>query len=109
MNLQFMFNGSLIQILSPLTLFQLIKAFCSSITGTLATRAVLKGYGVGDETATATAATITWMLKGICEHFIDRLCQIDLTNCYTTFLNCHHKKRVHNAVIRASLLCKSTF
>eukprot|EP00795_Rhopilema_esculentum_P015616 gene15616-6898_t len=39
------------------------QAFCSSITGTLATRAVLKGYGVGDETATATAATITWMLK----------------------------------------------
>lgn len=29
----------------------------------LATQAVLKGYGVGDETATVTAASITWMLK----------------------------------------------
>ena len=43
--------------------FFFIKAFCSSITGTLATHAVLKGYGVGDQTATATAATLTWMLK----------------------------------------------
>ncbi len=42
-----------------------MQAFCSSITGTLATRAVLKGYGVGDEKATATAAAVTWMLKGI--------------------------------------------
>ena len=50
--------------------FQLLKAFCSSITGTLATRAVLKGYGVGDETATATAATMTWMLKGIYESLL---------------------------------------
>ncbi|XP_074641058.1 RUS family member 1-like [Tubulanus polymorphus] len=40
-----------------------IQAFASSITGTLATRAVLQGYGVGDENATATAATITWILK----------------------------------------------
>lgn len=29
----------------------------------LATQAVLKGYGVGDEKATITAASITWMLK----------------------------------------------
>ncbi|XP_064393414.1 RUS family member 1-like isoform X2 [Halichondria panicea] len=39
------------------------KSFCSSITGTLATLAVLKGVGVGDSTATPLAATITWMLK----------------------------------------------
>lgn len=41
-----------------------MQAFCSSITGTLATLAVLKGVGVGDSTATPLAATITWMLKG---------------------------------------------
>ena len=29
----------------------------------LATQAVLKGYGVGDEKATIAAASITWMLK----------------------------------------------
>lgn len=40
------------------------QAFCSSITGTLATMAVLKGVGVGDSTATPLAATLTWMLKG---------------------------------------------
>ena len=30
--------------------------------------AVLKGVGVGDSSATALAATITWMLKGILTH-----------------------------------------
>ncbi|XP_065913604.1 RUS family member 1-like isoform X2 [Dysidea avara] len=40
-----------------------LQAFCSSITGTLATHAVLKGVGVGDSSATAAAATITWLLK----------------------------------------------
>ncbi|KAM6452831.1 RUS family member 1 isoform 1-T2 [Liasis olivaceus] len=40
-----------------------IQAFASSITGTLATQAVLKGVGVGDETSTVAAATVTWILK----------------------------------------------
>ncbi|XP_053375409.1 RUS family member 1-like [Mercenaria mercenaria] len=40
-----------------------IQAFASSITGTLAAQAVLKGYGVGDESATVLAATLTWLLK----------------------------------------------
>jgi len=40
------------------------QAFCSSITGALATMAILKGVGVGDSSATPLAATITWMLKG---------------------------------------------
>ena len=43
----------------------LLQAFCSSITGTLATQAMLKGYGVGDENATAMAATITWILRSM--------------------------------------------
>ena len=42
-----------------------MQAFCSSITGALAHQAVLKGVGVGDETATVLAATLTWLLKGI--------------------------------------------
>ena len=44
--------------------FRGVQAFCSSITGTLATMAVLKGVGVGDSSATPLAATLTWMLKG---------------------------------------------
>lgn len=40
------------------------KAFASSITGTLAAQALLKGVGVGDESATVMAATLTWILKG---------------------------------------------
>ncbi len=44
-------------------LWDTIQAFASSITGTLATEAVLKGVGVGDKNATALAATVTWLLK----------------------------------------------
>lgn len=40
-----------------------IQAFASSITGTLAAQALLKGVGVGDESATVMAATLTWILK----------------------------------------------
>ena len=40
------------------------QAFCSSITGALATLAILKGVGVGDSDATPLAAALTWMLKG---------------------------------------------
>ncbi|XP_059174146.1 RUS family member 1-like isoform X2 [Physella acuta] len=40
-----------------------VQAFASSITGTLAAHAVLKGVGVGDETATVMGATLTWLLK----------------------------------------------
>jgi len=40
-----------------------IQAFASSINGALATEAVLKGAGVGDQTATALAASLTWLMK----------------------------------------------
>lgn len=40
-----------------------VQAFASSITGTLAAHAVLKGVGVGDKEATVLAATVTWLLK----------------------------------------------
>lgn len=53
----------IMHIKTPLFLFS--QAFASSITGTLATQAMLKGVGVGDESATALAATMTWILKGL--------------------------------------------
>ena len=48
----------------PDCMFPSLQAFCSSITGALATLAILKGVGVGDSEATPLAATLTWMLKG---------------------------------------------
>ncbi|XP_067332981.1 RUS1 family protein C16orf58 homolog isoform X2 [Channa argus] len=36
---------------------------CSSLSGTLATQASLKGVGVGNQEATVAAATVTWLLK----------------------------------------------
>jgi hypothetical protein len=43
--------------------FDFWQAFCSTITGTLTTQAVMKGVGVGDTAATPFAAAITWILK----------------------------------------------
>ncbi|GFS10944.1 UPF0420 protein C16orf58-like protein [Elysia marginata] len=40
-----------------------VQAFASSIVGTLASHAVLKGVGVGDETATVLGASLTWLYK----------------------------------------------
>lgn len=42
----------------------LSQAFSSSLSGTLATQASLKGVGVGNQEATVAAATITWLLRG---------------------------------------------
>ena len=39
------------------------QAFASSVSGSLATAAVLGGLGVGDAAASPLAATITWILK----------------------------------------------
>ncbi|KYQ90504.1 DUF647 family protein [Tieghemostelium lacteum] len=39
------------------------QALCSSVTGVLSTRAILKGYGVGDATATTTSATMQWLIR----------------------------------------------
>lgn len=46
-----------------------VQAFCSTITGALCTHAILKGVGVGSETATALSATVTWILKDGTGHF----------------------------------------
>lgn len=40
-----------------------MQAFCSTIIGAFKTRAVLKGVGVGDSTANAVSAAITWILR----------------------------------------------
>lgn len=45
-------------------IFGLFQAFCSSLSGTLATQAALKGVGVGNQEATVAAATVTWLLRG---------------------------------------------
>uniref|UniRef100_A0A8D3D0T3 RUS family member 1 n=1 Tax=Scophthalmus maximus TaxID=52904 RepID=A0A8D3D0T3_SCOMX len=40
-----------------------VQAFSSSLSGTLATQASLRGVGVGNQEATVAAATITWLLR----------------------------------------------
>ncbi|XP_043831193.1 RUS family member 1 isoform X1 [Dromiciops gliroides] len=44
-------------------LWDTVQAFASSLTGSLATQAVLQGVGVGDAAASVSAATVTWLLK----------------------------------------------
>lgn len=44
-------------------LWDSIQAFASSINGSIATHAVLKGIGVGDESTSVLAATLTWIVK----------------------------------------------
>lgn len=43
--------------------YDTIQAFCSRITGTITTKAILKSVGVGDPTATPLAAATTWIFK----------------------------------------------
>jgi hypothetical protein len=40
-----------------------IQALCSSVTGTLSTRAILKGVGVGEAEATALGGLLQWVLR----------------------------------------------
>ncbi|XP_057201806.1 RUS1 family protein C16orf58 homolog [Triplophysa rosa] len=44
-------------------LWDTLQAFSSSLSGTLATQASLRGVGVGNHEATVAAATITWLLR----------------------------------------------
>lgn len=41
-----------------------LQAFASSLSGSLATHAVLLGIGVGNAEASVSAATATWLVKG---------------------------------------------
>ena len=40
-----------------------MQAFCSTISGTLTTHAILKGIGVGSDVISPFSATVTWILK----------------------------------------------
>ncbi|XP_066064839.1 RUS family member 1 [Chamaea fasciata] len=40
-----------------------LQALCSSLAGSLSTRAVLEAVGVGDGAATVSGATLTWLLR----------------------------------------------
>jgi hypothetical protein len=53
----------LLLLLLPLQNYLFLQAFCSTITGTLTTQAVMRGVGVGDTVATPFAAAVTWILK----------------------------------------------
>ncbi|XP_075220799.1 RUS family member 1 isoform X2 [Lycorma delicatula] len=44
-------------------LWDSIQAFCSTLSGTLTTQAIMKGVGVGDTNTTPLSAAITWILK----------------------------------------------
>ncbi|KAM9392767.1 RUS family member 1 isoform 1-T2 [Pholidichthys leucotaenia] len=44
-------------------LWDTLQAFSSSLSGTLATQASLRGIGVGNQEATIAAATITWLFR----------------------------------------------
>ncbi|XP_008822002.1 RUS1 family protein C16orf58 homolog isoform X2 [Nannospalax galili] len=47
----------------PYQLWDSVQAFASSLSGSLATHAVLLGLGVGNANASVSAATATWLLK----------------------------------------------
>ncbi|KAF6271296.1 hypothetical protein mRhiFer1_001718 [Rhinolophus ferrumequinum] len=47
----------------PYQLWDSVQAFASSLSGSLATHAVLLGIGVGDAQASVSAATATWLVK----------------------------------------------
>ena len=49
--------------IDSITHSSLLQAFASSVSGSLATAAVLGGLGVGDSQATPLAATLTWIMK----------------------------------------------
>lgn len=49
--------------LLPSAKLELVQQVCSSIPGTLSTRAVLMGIGVGAATANASSSTITWVMR----------------------------------------------
>lgn len=43
--------------------YDTLQGMCSYLRGVLVTRGLLRAYGVGDETASASAATLTWVAR----------------------------------------------
>ncbi|KAJ8737249.1 hypothetical protein PYW07_000520 [Mythimna separata] len=78
------------------------QAFCSTITGILATQEVLRGVGVGDNTATPLAATITWVIKDGCGH----LGKIYFAYSRGTHLDAYSKKwRLYADTLNDAAMC----
>ncbi|CAB3225791.1 unnamed protein product [Arctia plantaginis] len=78
------------------------QAFCSTITGTLATQEVLRGVGVGDTNATPLAATITWVLKDACGH----LGRIMFAYSHGSYLDAYSKKwRLYADTLNDAAMC----
>ncbi|XP_041986492.1 RUS family member 1 [Aricia agestis] len=78
------------------------QAFCSTITGTLATQEVLRGVGVGDTGATPLAATITWVIKDGCGH----LGRIIFAYSHGTYLDAYSKKwRLYADTLNDAAMC----
>ncbi|KAG2359614.1 vitamin B6 photo-protection and homoeostasis-domain-containing protein [Suillus spraguei] len=46
-----------------------VQEFCSSVSGLLASRGALEGFGVGDASASATQALLLSVLKDVCSRF----------------------------------------
>ncbi|KAG1731112.1 DUF647-domain-containing protein [Suillus paluster] len=46
-----------------------VQEFCSSLSGLLASRGALEGFGVGDASASATQALLLAVLKDVCSRF----------------------------------------
>ena len=44
-------------------IFDTLQALCSSLMGTLSTRAILRGVGVGEAESTVLSGTLQWLLK----------------------------------------------
>ncbi|KAL0902385.1 hypothetical protein ABMA27_000269 [Loxostege sticticalis] len=78
------------------------QAFCSTITGTLATQEVLRGVGVGDTSATPLAATITWVFKDGCGH----VGKILFAFSHGTYLDAYSKKwRLYADTLNDAAMC----
>ncbi|KAI8430926.1 hypothetical protein MSG28_001044 [Choristoneura fumiferana] len=86
----------------PYQIWDTAQAFCSTITGILATQEVLRGVGVGDTSATPLAATITWVIKDGCGH----IGRILFAFSHGTYLDAYSKKwRLYADTLNDAAMC----
>ncbi|OWR44763.1 hypothetical protein KGM_200897 [Danaus plexippus plexippus] len=78
------------------------QAFCSTITGILATQEVFRGVGVGDTNASPLAATVTWVFKDGCGH----IGKILFAYTHGTYLDAYSKKwRLYADTLNDAAMC----
>ncbi|CAG9558351.1 unnamed protein product [Danaus chrysippus] len=78
------------------------QAFCSTITGILATQEVFRGVGVGDTNASPLAATVTWVFKDGCGH----IGKILFAYTHGTHLDAYSKKwRLYADTLNDAAMC----